>query len=671
MSSSGSKLALSPESSNRSPSSNSTLRRDEITALLGVMTLAAVLRFGWAGVNSFSFDEARLSHMALQMAREGEFALLGMQSSTGVPNFPAAVWIFALVYRFTLDPLVATMFTSLVSTMAVLGAWWLARQAWGKWAGLSAALFLAASPYDVFYSRSIWSQDFLVPLAVLWAVAGLVGVSGRRNWALALHAFLAGFALQVHIAGIALALGSAWLVLRFRLWRQWKALGAGGVAAVLTAAPTVYILWRYGEGAKAELAKILQQPATFHWNGFQQLANLGLGLGWERFWLGKSWGWSEPLETALTITSWLAGIAIGIGLLITLQHAVKGTPGNSSDTASSSRKQVLTALLPAWAIAAPLFFLRSKTHVNLQYQLTGLPALALMVGATTCLSWRPAWKRGVAVVILVIALTQSIAVGKTLTFVDQELAPGGMGTPLSYPRSAVSTLQSDQKPISVHVHDDAVEYSGDAAAFEVLLWDYPHRIVDGRSVIILPDEPSHLLFTFPDLPASNVARDLNLGNTVRQLPRRIGEPPFLALTVDAVELQGMRFTEPLALGNGARLQGWRIDEDDGRLRLMTHWQIGQVVEEGHFQQFNHLYLQDDSSPSAIHDVSVSSRAWQEGDHLITWVDFAASEGELDHFDIGMYTWPDMQRSPVLNRDGDPLAPIRLEISQHADQSPLN
>ncbi len=636
------------------------------------MALAALLRLGWAGVNSFSFDEARVSHMALQMAREGKFALLGMQSSTGVPNFPATVWIFALVYRFTTDPLVATLFTGVVGVLAVLGVWWLAREAWGRWAGLGAALLLAASPYHVFYSRSIWSQDFLVPVAVLWAVAGVVGVSSRRNWTLGIHAFLAGFALQVHIAGVALALGTVWLALRFRLWRQWKAVLAGGAAAALTAAPTVYTLWRYGEGAKAELEQILQQPSTFHWNGFQQVARLGLSLGWEPFWLGQAWQWTEPLGTVLKVASIVIGTAVGIGLLATSWHAVAGILNRPRDesAATPSRKHVLTALLPAWAIAAPLVFLRSRTPVNVHYQLTTLPAMTLMVGATVGLTRRQGWARGTTILVLAIGLVQSVAVGKTLAFVSRELAPGGMGTPLAYPRSAVSTLQSDPRPISVHVHDDAVEYSGDAAVFQVLLWDTPHRIVDGRSVVILPEEPAHLLFTFADLPAWRVVHELGLPGAVRQLPRRIGEPPYLALTVDTVELTGLTPTDSLTLANGAELLGWRIVESDGRVRLICHWQIGDSIGEGHYQQFNHLYLQAGESPLAIHDVNVSSRAWQPGDHLITWADFEPPEEEPSHFEIGMYTWPDMQRSPVLNRPGDPLAPIRLEILDPEGQSPL-
>jgi len=639
--------------------------KSEIIALVGVIALAALLRCGWPGVNSFSFDEARVSQMALQMARGGEFAALGMQSSTGVPNFPAAVWIFALPYWLTPNPLAATLFASLLNTLAVVGVWWLAREAWGTWAAWSAALLYAVSPYTVYYSRSIWSQNLLAPLAVLWAVLGVWGISKEKNWAIALYAFLAGFVLQVHLAGLALALASLWLGLRFGLWRRWKAVALGVSAALLTAAPTLYTIWRYGRGAKAELGELLQRPFSFQWNGFHKLAKMGLGLNGERFWLGSSWQWPEPLETAPGIASIVIALGIGVGLVVITWRAIADIANKSGPQAGTTwiGGQVLTALLPIWAISAPLLFVRSKTPVYPQYQLTSLPALFLMAGAAANLLRRRWWRVAITAVALAAAVVQSVTITQALTLVKRELYPGGMGTPLLYPQSAVSTLKQDNKPIVVHTHGDVVEYHGDAAVFQVLLWEYPHRIVDGRSVLLIPKEPAHLLFTFADLPAWKRARDLGLVGAVRELPRRENEPPYLALAVDGVDLPTLEPAGPFLLENGAQLLNWKLHKINvsGRLRLITHWQINNPIVEGHYQQFNHLYLEGEPTPHAVHDVSTSSRAWRPGDHLIIWADFAAPEAPPAHFDVGMYTWPDLQRSPVLHRAGDPLAPIRLEV----------
>lgn len=91
-----------------------------------------------------------MSDMALQMARDNQFAELGMQSSAGVPNFPAAVWLYAVPYAISTNPQWAIWLTGLVNTVAVVGVWWLGRNAWGAWAGLSAALLFASSPHLIF-----------------------------------------------------------------------------------------------------------------------------------------------------------------------------------------------------------------------------------------------------------------------------------------------------------------------------------------------------------------------------------------------------------------------------------------------------------------------------------------------------------------------------------------
>ncbi|RLC89361.1 MAG: hypothetical protein DRI37_03960 [Chloroflexi bacterium] len=642
------------------------LSRYEIMALAGVLILAGVLRFGWVGVNSFGFDEARLSQIALSMARAGKFATLGMQSSARIPNFPAAAWLYALPYQLSPDPQLAIWFTGLLSILAVVGVWWLARETWGSSAGLSAALLCAASPYMVFYSRSIWAQDFLAPLAVLWACTGVWGISKEQDWAIALHAFLAGFILQVHFAGAALLIGSLWLGLRYRLWRQWKAIVAGGMAALLAAAPTLYTLWR--GNVWASLQEIWQQPTLqFGWRGFHYLGELGAGLNWEHLWLNAAWSWGEPLETALTFANILVGAGLLVGFVTCTWELLTGLMSElrRKDAPHPDHRDILTTLLPVWAIAAPLFFLQSKTWLYIHYQLASLPALFLAVGSLARFSRRRWWKSLLITVTLAIALAQSSAVAQTLSIEKQRLVAGGMGTPLLYPQNAIAALRMDDKPIIVHTYGDDIEFDGDAATFHVLLWEYPHQIVDAHAVLLIPEQPAHLFTSYESLAAWEMARMLQVPGVTREFPRREGEPSYLALTTDGGELAeaGFHPVGPFRLANGAELQGWQIQPatEDRGIRLVTHWQLNGPIQEGQYHQFNHLYLQGESTP-LVHDINTSSHAWLPDAHLITWVDFEPATAPPAYIDIGMYTWPDLQRSPVLNRPGDPLAPIRLDLS---------
>lgn len=622
--------------------------------MAAILALAALLRMGWPGVNSFSFDEARISLMALQMARRGEFARVGLPSSVGVPNFPAAVWIFALPYRFSKDPLVATSFVGLLGTIAVAGIWWLARKAWGTWAGLSAALLFAASPYAVLYSRGIWGQDLLPPLAVLWAAAGAFGISERKPWALALHAFLAGLAFQVHYAGVVLIPVTIWLVIRHRLWEHWLALLVGGAGAALCALPFVLTIWCCAPEVWTVLRALAQQPARIDLTAFRQAAEMGIGMNWEWLLLGRDWRWQPPLlqlgKGASILTAIL--ILLGVGVLLWRRWREHG------------RWPVISAtLVLAWALAAPLAFTRHNTPAYHQYQLATLPAFFLIAGATAGWVRRRAWGIAITFIASIVAVAQAIPLAKGLSVVATELTPGGLGTPLMWPSAAARSLM-DGQPIVVHAHGDSPDYFGDVAGFHVLLWDYPHRIVDGRSVLLVPElKPSrpsvHLLATFADLPAWEEIESSGLVGEFRSFPRRKGEPPYVALTLTGGQPSGFQRIEPLSLANGAQLWGWRVREIEGRMRFGTWWKLSGPLVAGDYHQFNHLYAAGVEKP-IVRDVPLSSQAWQEGDNLITWVDFERPSAEGPFWvEVGMYTWPQIQRVPVLNRKEDPLAPIRL------------
>jgi len=639
----------------------------ESVALLLILLLAAWLRLGWPGVNSFGFDEARVSDMALQMAREGKFAALGMQSSTGVPNFAATVWFFALPYVVSTNPLVATNLVALLNVLAVAGIWWLGRSAWGRTAGLTAALLFAASPYLVFYGRSIWSQNLLAPLAVLWAVAIVAGLKNENPWWLGLHAFLAGFTGQIHFAGFALALASLWLGFRFRLWRWWTAVTAGLLLAILAAVPTVNIIWRNGDGAKAVIRDLVQTgtaTAADRFAAWRQIAQLGVGQGWEKFWLNVDWTWPPALAGGLQAASVLTAVLVIAGAVWVGWQMVRDLRrARQPRLEPLTAREILNGFVLVWAIAAPLLFMIPRTPVYPQYQLVGLPAVLLLAGAAAALRPKRGWQTAVAFAAVFIAFVQVTAVSQTLNTVADTFVPGGMGTPLKYPQTAVRQLMADGRPIVVETFGDIPEFDGDAAIFKVLLWDYPKQIVDARHVLLIPDEPAHLLFTSADLPAWEVATAVGLTGTVQELPRRAGDVPFVALTVDEVTLAGFEAGErPYQLANGAALLGWQVQDlpDTDQIRLITHWQILGEPQEGHFQQFNHLYLPGADAPGQVLDVYTSSRAWRQGDHLITWVEFARPAEPPAYFHIGMYTWPDLQRSPVLNREGvDPLYPLEI------------
>ena len=625
----------------------------ETLGLALILALAGVLRLGWVGVHSFGYDEARISLSALQMARGSQFASVGMPSSTGVPNPPGFVWLMALPFALSPDPLVASLWVGALGVLTTLGLWYLARRAWGPWPALAAGLLMASSPFAVFYSRSIWSQDLMAPLAVLWALLAVLGVRKNSGPLLAVHLLIAGFAWQVHYSGIVLLPASAWLVLRHRLWRRWPWLLAGTGMAMLALTPFAYRLLREAPDLLLALGSLGGDGARFQPAAYQRWIEVGVGANWHWLPLGWAWTWPPPLSWAQPVAQLLTGFLIVIGLGSLIRNVALGRQAPTSESA------ILSDLVPIWALATPLVFILSSTPVYHQYQLAALPALLLCAAAAAALPWR--WSGPtVAGLALFVALTQGAATAMSLEANRNVLQPGGMGTPLHYPRAAIERLR-DGTPVYVHAGDDDPAYDADAAGMSVLLWDYPHRLVDGHSALLLPPDGAraHLFFLFPDLPALSMAHAQAHVEAAHSLPRRIGEPPYTALTVRGGPSRGLQPVDPVHLENGAVLVGWDATWRDGELTLVTRWLITEALRPERYHQFNHLYTPDGETPLQIIDRPTSSLSWQAGDTLITWATFAPEGPGPYRFEVGMYAYPGLERVALQGAAPDDPAAIRL------------
>lgn len=619
-----------------------SISRTEWLALLGILLLAGALRFGWPGTNSFAYDEARLSLISLRMAHDGEFATLGMPSSARVPNLPAAAWLFALPYAVSPDPLVATLFASLLGWLAVPLVWLLARRGWGSGAALLAALFIATTPYGALYSRSIWAQNLLAPMAALWGLLAFSAIRDRKGWALAGHLFMAGFAFQVHFAGIALALASLYLFVRFGWWRRLGPVLLGGGLAVLAALPFALELLRDPELLN-RFGSAVGGQSVIDGAAFEALARLALALDWRFLALGDMAPAQPPLLlTAAIAALLLAGLAVAVRLLV--RRPV-------------SDARLLAEIVLVWLVAAPLFFVRHSTPVFVHYLLVALPALALLAGAALkLLPWR-GWRGLVVAVHLLVAAVWSAQLVGSLALASVEETPNGLGTPLSVLREAAYSVPDDL-PVIFFTHGDDPNVDGEAAVFEALWWGRPHRIVRGDSLLILPSTPATLMSTLAPIQAWEELTASSLAEAASKMPRRAGADPFVLTTYDGeAEPAGFTPIGPLRFEDGTVLEGWRVRRVGPRLRVSTLWRVEAVPTGETLQQFHHLRpaSRPDSEDFEGSDVPLSVQRWQVGDRLVVMGDFFDIPAGDYVIDIGHYRLSDGTR--IVTDEGDTLTQI--------------
>lgn len=584
----------------------------EFVALIGAFLWGGILRLGWPGLNPFAFDEARLSLMALELIRKGVIPSTGLPSSVGIPNLPAQVWLFAIPYAFSTNPIHASSFIGILSLLCLFVTWWIARSNWGMEVGLATAWLIAGSPYLVFYSRSVWPQNWLPILSVFWLATA---VSKSNSFIALLNGFITGFAFQVHYAGIALFVPSTLLIILMP--RKARMAWLGGFLMALTSA------FIYGVKV-VEATKGLNFRLELGLESLSQALKLVSGWRWEILLLGP--------EINVYLKMWPLAIMLVFGALLGLAGLLR---------ASLRELKSFHTILLAEALASPLSWILHFTHPYIHYHLISLPAL-LMAASYSIKLLPPKLRIITSVLVVGVSIAQGMMFIYGLKIWAINPLPGGLSTPLALQQAAVNFVK-DGTPVVALAPGNRPEHDGDAAVLEVLLWGYPHRIADGLNSLIVPQEPSWLLFVGPWLPAWHeaIAHLPSESYEVYFYPRRKGEMPWVLLKLKSTQPVGFRPAEPVRLGCGVKLEGWDLEKSEGRMRVKTLWRV-EKPEKKRIHQFNHFYLDRVLEPFQVQDKPVSSEAWAEGDYLITWADFPLVE-EKFKIAVGMYYYPSLER----------------------------
>jgi 4-amino-4-deoxy-L-arabinose transferase-like glycosyltransferase len=317
-------------------------------SLLAILALAVVARLHGVGELDVWIDEA---NAILTAGVALPLMLDKLQLDSSPPFFYVVLHFWILIFG---DGSIALrLLSGLTGVGLVAATYWAGRELISRPVGLWAALFVAASPIQAYYSQQV-RMYALLPLLALLSVALLVRYlrdEKRGDYALWLtftilalytHNF-AIYLLPVH--GVLIAL-SGTLV---RSWRHWALAAAVGLLAFAPWIPTLFAQvenrdqyawfladWQrlgptgvvvrtfrsYSPGA--EYVKFARLEKFTTWGGWPTLAMAGLaGLGaWSLALRWRERGWVEALWPSLFLLVPIAGALITSSLLT--PHYVPG-----------------------------------------------------------------------------------------------------------------------------------------------------------------------------------------------------------------------------------------------------------------------------------------------------------------------------------------------------------
>jgi len=644
-----------------------TVRR---ALLVAIILLAAALRLTRLGLIEFKYDEATTARNALAVVREGDLPVVGMISSQGPRNPALMSYLLAPPFALSRDPRLAAAWLGLLGVAAVGFTYWLGNRFFGWPAGALAAALFAASPWAVFQSRKLWTQN--VALFTLVFVASLlVLVVRQKSWALVPALAAVGALIGLHLGGLAFVgvLAAVLILFRERVRLLPLLVGIGLVLLVLCP----YLIHDAARGWPnlRAMAALGSSGPSLNLRAPVMAARVASGCHLEDL------AGTHHAEFVASIADlrWFDLVEIGLfwlGLAWTAGRVGREAVGQRGALSADAQARVV---LLCWLLV-PVALLTRRTPVqphdfNLLYPVQHLIIALLLADAVTWgasharRSIRTAFTGLVIVLVVSLVAWQVFFQESLLTFVDQHDTPGGHGAPLK------DTLAAARRVEALAAPEDAAliallpggepRHHGLAAAFDVLLPPAERRLVDGREALVLPAGPTAYL-VHPDTSAAPILSDLT-AESGSPLPVRDGSDASYRfyrwqpkpVTLDASCEGPPQWRPPSATDGDSRLTllGYEWSgtaRPGGSIDWTTMWRVaGRPPHDVDLHWFNHLVDGEGVRWGQKDGAGFPVSKWRDEDTIITWFTIPiAKDAPPPPYAVrtGLYTYPDVVNVPV-------------------------
>jgi hypothetical protein len=651
----------------REPITTQTLKvhaihRKHLAVLIVILIVAMIPRLhDGLAYERFRYDQATLSTLALDMVYGGEFPLLGIESSAGVPNSPMTVYILALPFAISQNPQVVMVFLAMMNVLGVGVLWLIGHRYWGAWVGAFAGIAYAVSPYAVGYSRGIWAQNYHTPLILLAIALGMLGFLERKRWAqvLCLPVLLAG--VQIHFA--------AWTLIPlyfvFLWWGRrniaWRSLVLSGILSALVLLPFalgILSALQVGGETGAEttsrfetIAAILRDGVRLRSEPLQYVVDIASGAGSDggardaRDVFRASTPYPNALGLVFVALTFVGLLAVGVY--------------------RPWRRYAIFLWL--WVFITPLVFVPAWTGTGVftHYLVPTVPAviLALGLGANAVVLIIEHWsKQARFAYVVVLALLplfgyQAFYRIQLQTFINDNyvytvFSPTSQqtSTPIHYLNNVRDALSPYEDVILLGANPHETNFY----VWEPLLYDTARCVrdlqIEGGWMALQPaGEFVAVLASPPDdytMPAMYVT------DNPQVVPLRPDEAPYtLYAHESAPEWTGVPLNDisPQKFANGVMLTGYQLVDD----LMILRWRLPENTDGVQYSYFAH-FLDNEGQRIGQRDTAFyAPQFWCEGDTLTTWVTIALPDATAT-LRVGMYILEadgGTQEIPIVNDDG--------------------
>jgi hypothetical protein len=599
-----------------------------------VLIVAAFLRISEPGIVRYEYDEMQVTVLAKDMVAGRDFPLQGIVSSVGFPNSPMTIYIFAIPYLVSNDPVFATLFVALCNVIGVGLLWGFVKRYIGPTPAFFAGLVYAVNPWAIMFSRKIWAQSLLAMPVILMFWLGMLGFVERKRWVQAFCLPVLAIIAQIHYSGMMLIPAYAWFLWRGRRDLAWRAMIAGVIMSGLLALPFLVGISRFTDEEWTRYEDIIhtnEAKRQLTTKPLTDLHRLITGLEMERWWTPQQTAEGRDSIDAPTLFWELLVVAALAGAVILVRQ---------QDYRRSIEPLALWIGLPVGLFAL------GWTNVIFHYFLFVIPPAAILIGV--CADWlftqRPRWMQSlITITLTLILLTQIRGWYGLLDYVDTHSTPHGIGTPIHYLMEPRTTLVQ---------YDDVLIVNDSPWTWRSILLNEIGSVrevaLPGGKIVVVPDGDFAVISPTPD------PDHIYHSDNYQIFPLRPDEGGY---RIDHFEdgfkwegEAGVTLIDPALFDNGVQLIGYALDQQG----VLLAWQLPEARSKS-YQYFIHFEDKDENRIAQIDSLFWPGKNWRLNDRVyirytLDW------PKETTLLRVGMYQLRGHGyiNSNVLNTDGVPV-----------------
>mgnify|MGYP005844788359 CR=1 FL=1 len=587
------------------------VRFASIASLLAVAAIVAVglfLRWDRLQYAEFNWDQAWSLAYAYDFVNGGAFPLRGIESSLRTAQGPIEIYLLSIPLLLSKDPLVATAFVGLLQALAVAGTYVFAGRYYGTATGLIAAALHSTNAWAVHFSRTIWTQDMMPPLLLLFFTALYASVIGRRRIYLGISCALLTTLFLTHASAI--FYGPLLLTVIVVFWRRlgWASLALGAGLSLVVASPYLKYqfqsgfsdLTRYGNLAAGDKAQVDVSSIKY-------MVDMALAQQ-VRGWL---LGWPPESATAAAVrfADQLVTVLLALGIAVATWRLVIGLRSRDALPRTGWEEYFLLLL---WFSAPIVMSIRHPVTIWNHYFIATWPVQFILVGLALSsiadlarrgfvrLAPEKGWLGPVAagLVTLTISVSQASVSWEFAESVDRSGAPLPWVVPLGHSQKAIETVRilREQLGAPAYVYCSTNQWIGlEYLARPSLKIE---RVVPAKQLVLPRDLSLGALMvvevhdTFRDPPLG--FEPIHDSSPVLRAARRVGFTELADYVIGSACRPHFRFfylapdkavetvasfqkvASRLELGNGLRLVGYkhsRAVEAGDSLTISVLWQM--------------------------------------------------------------------------------------------------